>query len=138
MSWIEFERIDTSHRKVKNFGILFSVITLLASVYLAYHGRPAWLWCAAGCAFFLVTGLSAQSVLRPVYIAWMSFAFVLGWINARIILGLFFYLVLTPIGLFMRLGGKDLLDKKIDRAAESYWVKRERTPFDPKRLERLF
>ena len=40
--------------------------------------------------------LSVHAVLRPIYVGWMKFAFVLGWINTRLILGLFFYLILTP------------------------------------------
>jgi hypothetical protein len=68
----------------------------------------------------------------------MKFAFVLGWINTRILLGIFFYLILTPIGLIMRISGKDLIDQKIDKGAKSYWKKRERVPFDPAQYERLF
>jgi hypothetical protein len=45
---------------------------------------------------------------------------------------------MTPLGLLLRLRGKDLLDEKMDRKAASYWIKRERKAFDPKRLERMF
>jgi hypothetical protein len=76
--------------------------------------------------------------MKPVYTAWMLFAFVLGWINTRVLLGAFFYLVMTPLGLILRWTGKDLLDERIDRSAASYWIKRERKPFDRKRLERMF
>ncbi len=83
-------------------------------------------------------GYGAYPLIRPVYLGWMKFAFVLGWINTRILLGLFFYLVVTPIGLGMRLFGKDLLDEKIERSQASYWQKRVKTEFDPARSERLF
>jgi hypothetical protein len=68
----------------------------------------------------------------------MKFAFVLGWVNTRLILGVFFYGILTPIGVTMRLFGWDPLTRKIDRRAESYWVKRAQVPFDAKRYEQLF
>ena len=68
----------------------------------------------------------------------MKFAHVLGWINTRLLLGLFFYLVMTPVALVLRLAGKDLLQQRLDRSAKSYWVKREPAPTDPERYERLF
>ena len=132
------EKIDSSRTKVKNFGLLFGVICTLVVGYLLYRGSGLWPWFAAGAGFFFLTGLAAYPVLKPVYIGWMMFAFVLGWINTRIILGVFFYLILTPIGLFLRLTGKDLLDKRLDRTAKTYWIKRERVPFDKARYEQQF
>jgi len=123
---------------VRQFGFLFCVIGALLAGYLAYKGSPVWPWCAGAAVVFAAAGMFAYPVLRPVYVGWMMFAFALGWVNSRILLGLFYYLVLTPIGLFLRITGKDLLDKKIDRSARSYWVKREKAPFDPKQLERMF
>jgi carbamoyltransferase len=58
--------------------------------------------------------------------------------NTRLLLGAFFYLILTPIGLVMRLAGKDYLEKQIDRSATTYWIKREPVPMDQKRYENLF
>ena len=91
-----------------------------------------------GSALFALGGLVLRRALRPVYVGWMKFAFVLGWVNTRLILGLFFYGILTPVGVAMRLFGWDPLTRKIDRTAPSYWVKRVPAPFDPKRSERLF
>ncbi len=124
--------------EVKKFGLLFAAICAGLSLFLFFKENDLWLLPAAGAVFFLVTGLVAQPVLQPVYTVWMKLAHVLAWINTRILLGLFFYLVLTPVGVVMRLLGKDLLDKKIDRAAPTYWVKREETSLRRNRYERLF
>jgi hypothetical protein len=132
------EKIDTSPKKLRNFGILFAVVGGLIGAWAAWHGNPAWPWWIGGGAFFLVAGFVARAILKPVYIAWMTFAFILGWINTRVILGIFFYCILTPVGLVLRWTGKDLLDQAIDRKAKSYWKKRERRAVDPKRYERLF
>lgn len=132
------ERIDTSPARVRKFGFLFGVIGALATGYFLYKGSGVWVWTAGAAVFFVLTGLALQPALKPLYVAWMAFAFVLGWINTRLLLGVFFYLVLTPIGLALRLTGKDLLDKKIDRGAETYWKKREKTDFEASRYERLF
>jgi len=131
-------RIDVSVKKVRSFGFLFAGLAAAASVYVLYTGSTSWGWPLAGAAFFLVTGLFVQPVLRPIYILWMRFAAILGWLNTRILLGVFYYMIVTPTGWVMRLLGKDLLDLRIDRAAKTYWKKRERQAFDPKRCERLF
>jgi hypothetical protein len=123
---------------VKKFGILFAAICTVVGAYLFYKESSWWPWFAFGAALFVSTGLLGYSILRPAYIGWMKFALALGWINTRILLGIFFYLIVTPIALFMRVLGKDILDQKIDRSARTYWKKRERTPFDPKRMEHQF
>ncbi len=132
------ETLDTSRRAVRSFGLLFGGLAFAVTAFLLFKGRPAWPWAALLGLFFIFTGLFASPVLRPVYRAWMRFAFVLGWINTRILLGLFFYLVLTPIGWLLRLTGKDLLDRRIDRSAPSYWTRRPPEPLDRSRYERLF
>ncbi len=132
------DRLDTSRTKVRNFGLMFAGVGVVLTALFVWRGNPAWSWPLAGGFLFLLLGLFGYPILRPVYIAWMKFAFVLAWINTRIILGLFFFLVLTPIGLAMRFAGKDLLDKRMDRSAKSYWVKRQRVKLDQSRYERLF
>ena len=132
------EHVHASRKNIRNFGFLFGGIFLAASVYMIYRGNGAWVWAAAGALLFAVGGAAFSPLMKPVYTAWMLFAFVLGWINTRVLLGAFFYLVMTPLGLILRWTGKDLLDERIDRSAASYWMKRERKPFDRKRLERMF
>ncbi len=134
----ERDHIDTSPRQIRKFGLLFGVIGLLLAAYLAYKGSELWPWILAAAFFFSGAGLAFTGVLRPIYWAWMKFAFALGWINARILLTIFFYCVLTPIGLIIRAVGRDLLERKIDQESESYWIRREQVPFDPRTYERLF
>ncbi len=132
------EALDTSRRAVRSFGLLFGGLAAGLTVYLLATDKGTWPWAALAALFFAITGLFAYPVLKPVYRAWMKFAFVLGWVNTRILLGAFFYLVLTPIGLVLRLAGKDLLDRRIDRSAPTYWTRRQSEPFDRSRYERLF
>ena len=87
---------------------------------------------------FLFFGLVFPLILKPIYILWMSFAVVMGFIVSHIILSLIFGLVFTPAGLLIRLLRKDPLDEKINPQAESYWIKRERKPFDPHTIERQY
>ncbi len=132
------DRIPGTRKEVRKFGYLFAVVFSIIAAYTLYRGSSHWPWFLGAAILFLIAGIAAYPALRPVYVGWMKFAFVLGWINTRILLGLMFFLVFTPIGLVLRLMGKDLLDRKIDRSAKSYWVKRERKDFEPERYKRLF
>ncbi|MCE5270112.1 SxtJ family membrane protein, partial [bacterium] len=69
---------------------------------------------------------------------WMKLAHALGWFNTRLLLILVFYLVLTPVGLLMRLFGKRPLSLGWDKDAPSYWIEREKKPFDPAQCEKHF
>ncbi|MBP1691437.1 MAG: hypothetical protein H6Q32_789 [Bacteroidetes bacterium] len=128
----------TTRRELRKFGITFFVILGAVSAYLWFQQHGFWPWCAGGGIFFLAAGLLIPQLLRPIFRVWMKFAFVLAWINTRLILGVFFYLILTPTGLLMRLFGKELLDVRFDRAGTSYWKKRDHAGFDRKRSERQF
>jgi saxitoxin biosynthesis operon SxtJ-like protein len=124
--------------EVRKFGLMFAGIWLLAAVYFFWKGRALGGWCLGGAVFFAVTGLFMEPVLAPIQRIWMAFARTLGRLNTGILLGLFFFLVLTPLGLILRLFGKDLLEERIDRTAKTYWMKREAVPVEKSRYERLF
>jgi hypothetical protein len=131
-------KVDASDKKVRNFGVLFSILTLGIAAFSYYKNGHAWPWFAGASGFFLLTGLLVRPVLRPIYVLWMRFAVVLAWVNTRLILSVFFYGILTPVGFVLRLQGKDPLTRRLNHTASTYWVKREPKPFDAKRYERLF
>lgn len=131
-------KVDASDGKVRSFGVLFSVLALGVAAYSFYKNGTVWPWFAGASAAFLTTGLFVRPVLRPLYVLWMRFAMVLAWVNTRLILGIFFYGILTPVGFILKLQGKDPLTRTIDRTAPTYWIKRAPEAFDPKKYERLF
>ncbi len=71
-----------------------------------------------------LVGLVGPSLVRPVYVVWMALAFPIGWTVSHIMMLAVFYLVLTPIGLVMRLCGHDPLQRQVDREAKTYWLTR--------------
>jgi hypothetical protein len=131
-------KVDASDKKVRSFGILFSALALGVAVFSYLKNGHAWPWFTGASALFLITGLFLQPVLRPLYILWMRFAAILAWFNTRLILGVFFYGILTPVGAILRIQGKDPLKRSLDRTASTYWIKRRPETFNPKRYERLF
>ena len=132
------EKLNTDKHNLKKFGVsmglAFSIITLIVYLRQKHIFLP---WILVSGVFF-ASAVLRPAVLRPLYIFWMRLAFALAWINTRLILSLIFYLMLTPIGLAIKLFGIDLLDRRIDRKAGSYWKSKEGLPFDPAGYERQF
>lgn len=134
----EIRAIDAGNKAIRNFGITFLVVLSAIGGLLLYKGKPlGYAFVGFGMLFFLL-GWSAPGALRGLYKVWMGLAVVLGFFMSRIILSLLFYLVVTPIGLVMRLVGKDILNQKWDNNVDSYWIKREKTPIDKKQYEKLY
>jgi len=96
---------------------------------------PRLLWAIGG--LLIVPGVLAPALLQPVRAAWMRFAEVLGYVNTRIILTALFYLILTPVGLVLRLV-RDPLNRSLDDTEGSCWVRRTPQPVDPASYERQF
>ena len=94
---------STSDKELRNFGLVMAAAFGLIAIFK----RPE-IWGTIAVTFLLL-GLLATRVLAPVHRVWMKLAEALGWINTRIILVIVYYLVVTPIGLLMRLFGKSTL-----------------------------
>jgi hypothetical protein len=134
----EIRAIDPNNKAIRSFGITFLIVLSAIGGLLIYKGRDiGYVWMGFGCLFFLL-GLWVPVALRGVYRVWMGLAVVLGYFMSRIILSVVFYLVVTPIGLALRLLGKDILNQKWDKKADSYWIKRDKRPIDKKQYEKLY
>ena len=76
---------------------------------------------------FLILGLMNSKLLTPLNILWFKFGKLLGSIVAPIVMGIVFFVVITPTGLIMKIIGKDLLNSKYNNKHKSYWINREKT-----------
>lgn len=114
-----------SHKQERQFGFLFTAVFVLAAFWPLWPLHAPNLYWLAGAGAWLVAATVYPKMLAPLYKVWMAFGHVLGWINARIILGVVFFVVVMPIGLIMRLFGKDFLRMRPNRTG-SYWVQRDR------------
>jgi len=132
------DNINLDKKSLRKFGITMGAFFLvIASVIFIRHKHSPLPVSIISATFFLLAAM-APSLLKPVYIGWMKLAFLLSWINTRLILFIIFYLLFTPMAIAIRLFRVDLLDRKIDRLKESYWKKREKIPFSPLNYERQF
>ena len=110
----------------RSFGLLFFIVFALISVWPIINGGTPRLWPIPFSIIFLVLGLLNSKILNPLNLAWVKFGEILGRIIAPIVMGIVYFLIITPIGLFMRLIGKDLLGIKFSKN-KSYWIKREKS-----------
>jgi len=127
-----------SKAELRKFGLTVGGAFVVLGGISWWRGHelpPRVLWTLA--ALLIVPGAIAPAVLGPVHRVWMAFATVLGHVNTRIILTVLFYLVMTPIGLIMRLF-RDPLDRSLRDRSTSQWIKREPQPVEPERYERQF
>lgn len=117
--------MDTSSHTLRSFGLMMAAFLTgifgLLLPFLSHKHIPLWPWAVS--AVFLGLGVLAPNVLSGFYRVWMRLGSILGWVNTRIILSIIFYLLITPIGLLMRLCGYDALDSKWAPSQSSYFHK---------------
>ena len=108
----------------KSFGIVFCVFFLIVSLYPLINGEIIRLWSLFLSVIFLLLGLLNSRILTPLNILWFKFGIFLGRFVSPIVMGLVFFLVVTPIGIIMKFLKKDLLNLKFN-SDKSYWIKKE-------------
>ena len=124
---------------LRKFGLTTgAIIVVLFALFFPWvfdiAVMPMWPWVVAGLLW--APALVTPGLLRPVYATWMKIGQAIGWVNTRIILGVIFYVLVFPMGLVMRLLGKDPMARKLDKSSSSYRVNSISEPRD--RLEKPF
>ena len=109
----------------RSFGIIFFIVFLLISVWPIIDGQALRVWSLIISLLFLFLGILNSKILTPLNLAWIKLGEILGRFIAPIVMAVIYFLILTPIGLFMRIIGKDLLNIKFSQNS-SYWIKREK------------
>ncbi len=138
MNWSDIQfRPDNTF--LRQFGFLCCGMFAFLAIWQALFSGNALLAILFG-VFAGVVGIVsvfAPSLLRHVYVSWMVIVFPIGWTVSRIMLGLLFFGVLTPVALFFRLIGRDALHRKQEPEQETYWTTRDQTN-DVKRYFRQY
>ena len=107
----------------KNFGIVFFIVFLIVGLYPLINSENIRIWSLIISLIFLVFGLLNSKILTPLNKLWFKFGILLGKIISPFVMGIIFFLVVTPIGLIMRLLGKDVLNLKYSKN-KSYWIEK--------------
>ena len=124
----EIRQLKTGTRELRNFGLLVGAVFAALGLLFLLRGKAHYPYFLVPGILLLLFGAAFPRALKHFYVAWMSFAIVLGLIVSTVILTLFFILVITPIGLAARLLGKDFLRLKLEPRGSTYWISRKSRP----------
>ena len=109
----------------RSFALVFFFVFLIMGLWPLMREELPRIWLLIISIIFLVLGIINSKLLTPLNKIWFKIGIFLGNLVAPIIMGIIFFIVVTPIGLIMKLIGKDLLQKKYDKKKKSYWIKRD-------------
>ena len=115
------KNIKTSSNK--SFGIVFFIVFIIISLYPLVNQEDIRIWSLFIAFIFLILALLNSKILTPMNKIWTRFGLFLGNFISPIVMGIIFFFVVTPIGLLMRLFGKDVLNLKKNKFS-TYWIKK--------------
>jgi hypothetical protein len=107
----------------KSFGIVFFVVFLITGLFPLINDQEIKVWSLLASLIFLILGLINSKILTPLNKIWFKFGILLGKIVSPIVMGLIFFLVVTPIAIFMKILKKDLLNLRYNND-KSYWIEK--------------
>ena len=109
----------------RSFGLVFFVVFLLVSIWPLFGEQSLRTWSLVVSLIFLVSGIFNLKLLAPLNLVWTKFGELIGKIISPIVMGVVYFAIITPMGIFMRLIRKDLLKTKLSKN-KSYWLKRKK------------
>lgn len=122
----------------KSFGVVFAVVFAIVGVWPLWDGGSPTYWAFGLSASFLVLALGRPRTLAPLNRLWHLVGLGLGKVVTPLVMGLIFFVTITPMALIMRMMGKDPLRLKFEPEADSYWIERNPSGPDPETLNRQF
>ncbi len=111
----------------KSFGYLFFGIFLALAVWVYVKNQNLNYWLIGTSTIFLVLTLIKSKILDVLNDLWIKFGELLGKIIAPIVMSIVFFLIVTPIGLVLKIVKKDLLKLKFNNNNKSYWIEKSKT-----------
>ena len=109
----------------RSFGIVFFIVFLLIALYPLINGGNIRIWSAVISLIFLILGLLNSKILAPLNKLWFKFGIFLGNIISPIVMGVIYFIVVTPIALILKVFNKDVLNLKKTKNS-SYWINKEK------------
>ena len=110
----------------RSFGLVFFFVFVIVSLWPLLNEDSLRVWSIIISIIFLILGLINSKLLTPLNILWFKFGILLGSVVAPIVMGVVFFLVITPTGFIMKIFNKDLLNKNYDNEKKSYWKNRDK------------
>ena len=120
------EKVSVKISSNRSFGLLFFIVFLAISLWPLKSQEDLRLWAFVLALIFFVLGILNSKFLTPLNKLWMKFGIFLGSIISPVVMGVVFFIVVTPVGLIMRFLGKDLLRINKSKFVSTYWISREK------------
>tara|TARA_B100001027_G_C16185333_1_gene293452 strand:- start:417 stop:812 length:396 start_codon:yes stop_codon:yes gene_type:complete len=117
----------------RSFGLVFFVVFLILGLWPVKSGGDINILLILISLVFLFLAIIKSKFLTPLNKLWFKFGIKLGAIIAPIVMGVVFFLVVTPIGIIMKITGRDLINKKINKNIKTYWLNRKKAVGSMKR-----
>jgi len=121
----DIKNIKSTSTELKSFGLSIGLALIVLAGFLFWKEKGSYFYFLIVGNVFIIFSELCPVLLKPLQKPWMMFVVLLGWVMSRVILGIIFYVLVAPLGLVLRLFGKDFLDLKIDKSKLSYWNHRE-------------
>ena len=112
----------------KSFGLVFFVIFIIVALWPLLNDGNIRIWSIIVSIIFLILALLNSKILTPFNKLWMRLGALLGIIVSPIVMGVVYFGIITPIGLIMKLFGKDVLNLKLDKNKKTYWTLKKKIP----------
>jgi len=109
----------------RSFGIVFFIVFLIISLWPLLNNDQVRYWALIVSILFLLLGIINSKILTPLNKIWFKFGILLGKFVSPVVMGIVFFLVVTPTGFIMRLMSKNLLRLKKDNNLNTYWIKKK-------------
>lgn len=138
--WIveELKKLDPDHKELRKFSLILGGAFLALGALSWYRGTAAAPYLLIPGAAIALVGVALPGAVRWLFFVWMAIGLVLGTIMTSIILTLVFVFAVTPIGIIMRLVGRDPMHRALDPQASTYWLPKKRDTEDKSRFEKYF
>lgn len=134
----EIKNIKGDKKELRKFSLVIGIFLIVLGGLSCWRSTGHYPWLFIVAITILLVGFAMPMLLKPIHKVWMILAVLMGWVVTRIILAVLFYLIVTPIGLSIRLLGKDFLDLEFSDDTSSYWILRKEIKKDRSDYERQF
>jgi hypothetical protein len=134
----EIKKIQSTRKELREFAFVVGGVLAAIGALLLWKGRPAFTYFLIPGALLILFGFLNPFALKPLQKVWMALALVMGAFMSRLILGLLFFLGITPIHFIARLFGKRFLDLSFRQPVDSYWIHYPETKTEKGQYEKQF
>jgi hypothetical protein len=132
------KNVDNQRKELRKFGLTIGIIIIALAGLCLRYGKSYYFHLFIFSILLILPAFLMPILLKPFHRVWMTIAFMMSWLMTRILLSIFFFLIITPIGILGRIFGKGFLELKFEKRADTYWIVKKAVKFDKKSYENQY